>query len=124
MTDPTLISDLERATEGSRELSDRVLVALGWKHISTKSIHWWINAAGIECAPPDRPNPTVNLQDAVEMVPSIPGANSHGYDAAPDCVEAYVSRNSVPNGHWTCLGEAATPALSLCIALILAAQEK
>jgi len=62
-----LIGALEAATEGSRELSDRVLMACGW-----------VRKSVFEFTPPDRggrnydfcSDPTRNLQDAVDLVPT------------------------------------------------------
>jgi len=64
-----LIAALEKGP-GSRELSDRVLVALGWIHTVD------IDAQPIFCAPNgwthhgERPDPSRNLQDTVDLVPA------------------------------------------------------
>jgi len=35
----------------------------------------------------------------------LPDMNGHGYDKTPNVIEAYVSRNSVPSGHWLSEGK-------------------
>lgn len=68
MTD--LITRLEQAKEGSRELSDEVLLALGWKTgIGTHADFTKFHAPDGSPASRDRPDPTTNLQDAVDLVP-------------------------------------------------------
>jgi len=102
-----LIARLEKATEGNRELDADILAALPAPfsapgHCQMRiAAHW-----------------TTSLDAAMKLVPE--GANCHGYDASPAGVEAYVSRNNVASGHWLCLGQAATPALALCIAALKA----
>lgn len=56
MTNAALVAKLEQAQEGSRELSDEVLVALRQLSESYKLM-------------PDCPAPTRDLQDAVDLVP-------------------------------------------------------
>ena len=64
MTD--LLSRLQQASEGSRELSDEMLLACGWK-IGEGS--WFIDPSGSKFLPDDRPDPTRSLDDAVALVP-------------------------------------------------------
>ena len=77
MTNPDLIARLSEAKEGSRELSDEVLVALGWMEQnavilqSPDGTQSWFDE-------PDRPDPTRNLQDVVDLVP---GGYSRAVDA-------------------------------------------
>ncbi|MDJ0513107.1 MAG: hypothetical protein QNJ62_06655 [Methyloceanibacter sp.] len=59
-----LIEDLRAAPEGSRQLSDRVLLACGWTKDSLDD--WW--APNQKYGGPNRPDPTRNLQDAVDWV--------------------------------------------------------
>ena len=67
MTD--LIRDLEDATEGSRELSDRVLLACGWANIvtATGDVLWRLPPSEEWKFPP--PNPSQSLDDALALVP-------------------------------------------------------
>ena len=83
MTDlSSLIAKLEAATEGSRELSDEVLIACGWKRgvvgkPPLQSAYWktpdgqrmgWeddLTSGGVE-----RPDPTQSLDAALTLVPS------------------------------------------------------
>ena len=66
MTTPTLLSRLEQAKEGTRELSDEVLLALGWR-IGEPRRAW---APNREFYFSDQiPDPSRNLQDGVDLVP-------------------------------------------------------
>ena len=86
----TLLQDIEAATEGSRELSDRVLEALKlWRHRDfpnppyldmRKYQRWdtphrslWFSASSLNDNRDDiglrLPDPTRNLQDALQLVP-------------------------------------------------------
>lgn len=47
-----------------------------------------------------------------------PDVNCWGFDRTPLGVEAYVSRNNVPHGHWLVEAECATPPLALLAALL------
>ena len=82
MTDDKLIRDLEESPP-SRELSDRVLLACGWKRVHpwhdkmgfeqpeklSASLPWrWRSSSGEEFQPGRQPDPTRNLQDAVDWV--------------------------------------------------------
>ncbi len=99
MTD--LAARLEQAPEGTRELSDEVLLAVGW-----------------DCGPPgwtsDRPDPTRDLTDIAALVEATGRWWSVDKDeAGVDLADGQP--NYVPtNGR---------PALALCIALVKA-QEK
>lgn len=99
---PDLIADLEAASEGSRELSDRCLTAVGWTYHNKP---FWCY--------PNRPDPTRNLQDTVDvMVPK--GApwsisQSDDRDDKRPCGVVQVAR-------FTGQVFAPTPALALCIA--------
>lgn len=62
-----LITELEAAPVGSRELSDKVLLATGWSIGSTG--HWFTpehERLGIN---PQRPSPTESLDAALTLVP-------------------------------------------------------
>ena len=91
-----LISELEAAKEGTRALSDKVLVALGQLSESHKLM-------------PDRPDPTRDLQDIADLVPE-------DMKWGVDSTEAWVGQGDDEDA-W---GNAKTPALSLCIALLKA----
>ena len=67
MTD--LLTDLTNATEGSRDLSDRVLLALDWSYAGPAKDHPFRDPSGrVIGSITSLPNPTVNLQDAVDLV--------------------------------------------------------
>ena len=65
----TLIERLQEASEGSRELSDECLLAVGWRFTAGGPKFWFDpndNSIGYSA----RPSPSENLQDALDwMVP-------------------------------------------------------
>lgn len=68
----TLLSDLESAAAGSRELSDRVLLALGWRTDQITGTCWWRpenpeapNGTGSWFSAVDCPSPTESVDDAI-----------------------------------------------------------
>lgn len=116
---PSLLSRLQSAPEGSRELSDEVLYELGWRgqacaYWSTPGNKMWVEKES-------RPDPSRNLKDAVSLVPEgwrylmdkRPYAESRvdGYRA-----EVYRQGSpETPEAHW-----GPTMPLALCIAIIKA----
>lgn len=110
MTDLSdLIARLEAATEGSRELSDEVLVAL-W----VTRDDGWVKPNGDVCEWGDEPNCTESLDDALGLVPEGWGwmvEGRHGKGQAT----VYLTGDE----HWPLLA-AATPALALCAAILRA----
>lgn len=126
MTNVALISKLEKAKEGSRAMSDGVLLVLGWTQ--SKPDHWkigelaWKIPQGEWAGQP--PDPTRDLQDAVDLVPE-------GWIVAD-----LRQRINPPVWHWYCAlsyltakfesfdirpdTEAPTPALALSIAILKA----
>ncbi len=69
-----LIAELEKAEEGTRALSDEVLLALGWKRKhavfpgGARSVGMmWIPPDTPGIALPDAPHPTGNLQDILDV---------------------------------------------------------
>lgn len=78
MTD--LISRLEAATEGSRELSDECLLAMGWTYKPDWCGHAWRSPDESWVGFDKRPDPTRNVQDAIDwMVPDQVGGNKAGF---------------------------------------------
>lgn len=116
MSDDSLMSRLRDAAEGSRELSDEVLLALGWKRAPS-----WRSPDG-KVFPHAIPNPTVSLDDAVALVGTKYQwtieeglAWLHWLDDSPDGVaeaQGYVR-----------VGEHRTPR-AICIALLIASEER
>ena len=114
MTNAALISELEAAKEGSRALSDKVLLARGFTRQAVKnqpnSWMWFkpdgrqLGALGVQ-----RPHPTGNLQDIADLVPE-------DMKWGVDSLEAWVGQGD-DEDTW---GNAKTPALSLSIALLKA----
>lgn len=68
MTD--LISRLQVAPAGSRELSDEVLLGMGWETKEAWGRSYWVPPEGLARRPNDRPNPTRSLDDALALLPS------------------------------------------------------
>lgn len=110
MTD--LIERLSAATEGSRDLSDEVLVACGWKE---RHDRLWETPDKEWCHPDDRPNPTVSLDDALRLVPE--GWIAY-LEVCPAPYPSYATILYEPRNKWH--GEAATAPLALCIAILRA----
>ena len=81
---PTLIEKLEQAEEGSRELSDEVLLTLGWKphEVEANGVQGqiWFNAEGYRDLADlgGRPDPTCSLDDCLRYV--VPGGWHLGLD--------------------------------------------
>ena len=112
-----LITKLEAATEGSRALSDEVLLTCGWQrsnHQDRRSCYWTSPDGRTHSR---RPDPTRSLDDAVTLVPegwlwSVGVQNTHkrtgpsAFIWKPDVKAQFI--------------EAATPALALCIAALKA----
>ena len=69
----SLIERLEVSPEPSRELSDLVLLGIGWQGIDPARggilIPHWTAPGGRNVLPNDRPHPTGNLADAADLVP-------------------------------------------------------
>lgn len=68
----SLIERLEVSPEPSRDLSDLVLLAIGWRFIdSARSglIPYWTTPDRQNVIPEERPHPTGNLADAADLVP-------------------------------------------------------
>lgn len=113
-----LISRLESAAEGSRELSDEVLVRHGWRRLSPseearQSLNYapegWWQAPGGGPLTWRRPDPTRSVDDALALVPEGWGYMIDHMD--PDEPEAMV-------GPYRGIGD--TPALALCAAILRA----
>lgn len=122
MTD--ILSQLERATEGSREISDGVLLVCGWKHRQSDFSEVWEapdgkrydyeDSPGLKVRPfPDRPDPSRNLQDAVSLVPE-------GREWSVTYL--WEGRCGATCGRYHADFKGETPALALCIAIIKASK--
>ena len=132
-----LIAELEAAKGGSRELSDRVLLAVGWTTSDSKDTRarfwrspegedydWWDDPhARSRGGPPlKRPSPTESLDDALTLVPKNCGWHVD-YDG-----EACIFRLEKGKGQagWPIIGECDNskrhyePAHALCIAALKA----
>lgn len=110
MTDiAQLIKDLGAAPEGSRELSDRVLLVLVYTDYT-----FYNPLIGRHDVKPNRPDPTCSVDDVLGLYPVGKQVNVSRYSDGTGCVE-YLG--------WKTREKANTPALALCVAL-LKAKEK
>lgn len=110
MTD--LATRIEAAEAGSRELSDEVLLALGWR-IQDKQWGHMYRADGTICHCRERPNCTESVDDCLALVrESGLHYSMHSYE---DCYAAEVG----VTGNFEYV-EAATQALALSAALVRA----
>jgi len=109
MTDlDTLISDLERATEGSRELDYAIAKEIGWRFSGEESFkEYWQDATTDEWK--QLPWWTTSLDSALTLVPE-----GSRWDVQQDYTCAFASIDGVTTGR------VATPALALCIAALTA----
>ncbi len=113
-----LIAELEAAPEGSRELSDKVLLAIGWIGQSAASqqagilIPHWKSPDGRDVPSGLRPSPTESLDAALTLVPE-------GYGFAMYAVSGGQYEATVQSG-----GSCIKPSLplALCIASLRARQ--
>ena len=122
VTNTALIAKLEKAPEGSRALSDEVLLALGWTQY--RMPNWkagrlaWKKPDG-RGAGPEAADPTRNLQDVVDLVPEgwfwRVGVYSNRRPSA-----IITKADGVPPTKWSYAPDAATPTLALCIAILRA----
>ena len=117
MTNAALIAKLESAKEGSRELSDEVLMALGWQRrpIQITGVYEWYRTGGDHYIGVVRPDPSRNLQDAVDLIPG----KAH-WAASYPVGEAELVYGG-PNGRLV-TADAATAPLAMCIAILKAVE--
>jgi len=109
MTNAALIAKLEKAEEGSRALSDAMLTACdAWERTAVGEIF---------------PDPTRNLQDAVDLVPERWGWLVEVWQRAESWAQIVQRpKNSVkPSGIFEG-AEAKSPALALSIAILKAVE--
>jgi hypothetical protein len=113
-----LLRDLETAEAGSRELSDRVLLALGWMKDDYAP---WLRPDGVYLNPRNGGcNPTEDLNACVALVPE-----SYAVGLEIDMEGNATARLRAPwdlspfKGH-----SLATPALAFCAALVRAKQSE
>ena len=116
-----LITELEVATEGSRELDRRVLLASGW--LIDAYGYWWARNGNLgfhgEKEAHLLPQPTTSLDAALALVPE-------GWAGGGRIVAPYGPYNiellGISNDAGLAHGRGATPALALCIAALKARQ--
>ena len=122
MTDQ-LIAKLEAAEAGSRELSDEVLIALGYMESQWAEIGLWrdptdntIRSATVPDAK-QRPSPTQYVDDALGLVPvgliwRMDSEMSHTRGRPVAALYKWVTEVTAATS------SAATPALALCAAIL------
>ena len=121
----SLIAELEAAKEGSRTLSDKVLLACGWSYEPNRygpgGPQWgggglWTDPLGIGTAASDpRPSPTESLDAALTLVPDGWAVELTGEKGSQGWGVRLTSDASQET-----MGLALTPALALCIAALKA----
>lgn len=122
MTDfAALIKELKQTKEGSRELSDKVLLASGWIGQSESSrmagilIPHWKSPSGDDVPTDSRPCPTTSLDAALTLVPEgylwAVGVHTELGNHFAVCQHSVLTQEGF-DGAVDC----PTPALALCIA--------
>ncbi len=125
MTNAALVAKLEQAQEGSRALSDEVLLALGW----TTQPGWdegtnWISPEGNEHgdSADSRPDPTCSQGDAVDVVPVFHAyVELHIEPIIDGCDRVCMAQIRIDNDTRH-VGTSATPALALSAANVKAVE--
>ena len=110
----SLISRLQDATEGSRELSDSVLLVMGWKHVPASN-SWYEQDNTYRGGAPDRPDPTRNLADGLALMPK-----GWGWLLETQGDECFATVNYPVYGHHHLFKDVpgATPELAMIIAAL------
>lgn len=102
-----------KAGPGSRELSDKCLLAVGWVFRDNgRDLARWISPRGEVWEPYEQPNPSQNLQDAIDWM--VPEDAQWSMDARAEAAIAYVGPTNENEG------DALKPALALCAAALRA----
>jgi len=119
----TLLTQLETAQEGSRELSDAMLEELGWRQDHDADPTWyertlWRKPDGSLHLEPD-PDPTRNLQDAVDLVP-----DGWGWQIQDEGFAIIFHPDNRIDGEGDQHCQAATPCLALCAAIVRAKKQR
>lgn len=106
-----LITRLEEAAEGSRELDVAIYAHIKGIADDIAERHWQAFSPV-----------TTSIDAALALAERVlPEMNCIGFDKTPSGVEAYVSRNNVDSKHWVVTGEhPSSPALAICIAILKA----
>jgi hypothetical protein len=117
MTNAALITRLSEAKEGSRELSDEVLLALGYKLVREND-GLQLNKDGRIFS--IRLDPTCNLQDTVNLVPS-----KWGWSIEDTGVGLIYLKKKIPGEHGHLIlgeidGGRRSPPIGMCIAILKA----
>ena len=111
-----IIRRLEEASEGSRELSDVVLMAVGWRHSLGPNVLWF--APDGKPWKKARPCPTTSLDEALTLVPE--GHVGRIGFGGPGFVFAFAATPRDWGAGRVSTVRAASPAISLCIAALKA----
>jgi hypothetical protein len=120
-----LLRDLETAEAGSRELSDRVLLALGWMKDDYAP---WLRPDGVYLNPRNGGcNPTEDLNACVALVPEgwawlVQRVDAPGHASSADLWIPAQRTQGLKKER--ARADAATPALAFCAALVRAKQSE
>lgn len=121
-----LAARIEASTEGTCELSEAMLVALGWEFVEGTSDAW----PGLRKAPDGtihrrQPDPTRSVDDAISLVPE--GREWMIYRRSGKILAEITVHDADDGEEWYYVGgpcgSAATPALSLSAALVRASAQ-
>lgn len=131
MNDAELIARLEAAEAGSRELSDEVLVALGWRCEEEEwigrlgIIKVWYRPNGEVVRIGCRPSPTESVDDALGLVPEglIWSLGIDGVGPSAMIGEEFPGEYAIARQWYAVVDSAATPALALCVAVLRARED-
>ncbi len=120
-----LITRLESASEGSRELSDEVLAAVGWKK-NVQGVRWGRDADGLSVHHSHLPSPTESVDAALSLMPDFKGhsgwrvSNWHEGKAGGGAWIDWSNDPVMSFSEHHVDAHAATPELALCIAALRA----
>ncbi len=106
-----VIRDLQSTSSGSRELDEHVALVVGWSVRGVIGDEIWISPAEKEVR--SLPAFTTNIQDAMELARSILPREIGGFGWEEGRASAKIGPNQ-PSV------EAASPALALCVASLVA----
>lgn len=114
------IENLEQEKVGSRNISDEILLKLGWKFIPPNRRYCWFDPEGAKYLSEDRPDPSQSLDDSIFLIPEGIHWLVHDGSDIPNHPGGFASLHKKgETGEYAYIyGRAATPALAMCSALM------